>query len=1032
MLERLVTLSFEHRPVVLVLAAVACFGGLRAFLTLPIDAFPDTTPVQVQVNTVAAELGPEEIERQITFPVETAISGLPGLDNVRSISKFGFSQVVATFVEGTSMNDARQWILERVSSVNLPDGIERPSLGPIATGLGEIFHYTLHSPTQSLEALRTLHDAVVRPELLRVPGVAEVNAWGGYERQYEVVFDPHALVAHGLTLDRLVEALRANNQNVGGGVVASSGQDLLVMGMGRLGTLEEIADVVVVAKDGVPIRVRDLAAVRVGHQIRRGAVTAQGRGEVVLGLGFLLMGENSRDVARRLSDQLDVVRGALPDDVTIEVVYDRTRLVDEVIGTVRHNLLFGAGLVVIVLFFLFGSLRAGLVIALTIPLAMLLAALGMKSTAIAASLLSLGALDFGIIVDGAVVMAENNLRRLGERQKELGRALSKLERAQVIAQSSREVVRPVFFGVLIITLVLAPVLALHGTEGKLFRPMALTLIFALVGGLAVALFLTPTLSMWLMPRANAVREGRVTRVLLSFYSRSLDRVLAHRRIAVATLVAVLVVTVVLSTRLGTEFVPRLSEGAVVVNVVRLAGISVDESVAYNTRIEGLLLEAFPDEIAQIWSRVGSAEIATDPMGTELTDIFLTLHPRQQWTAARTQAELITAIDAVMVDLPGQTYAYSQPIEMRINEMAAGIRSDLGIKVYGDDLDELTRISDAIQLELNRIEGTADLTGEQLTGQPVLHVQVNPAAASRLGVSGELALHTVRAVGGIPAGEIHEGQLRFPLVVLLPDQVRSDAEALAATLVSTAQGAVVPLARIADVRRSEGPATITREWGRRRTVVQCNVRGRDVGSYVSEVKQSIEANIDLPTGYTVEYGGQFESLERANARFLILVPSTLGMVFFLLFVSLKVARDAMIVFTGIPLACVGGVLALWVRDIPFSVSAAVGFIALSGIAVLNGQVLVSTMRRLVGEGVAVATAAREAGRVRMRPVLATAITDAAGFLPMALSTGVGSEVQRPLATVIIGGVLTSTVLTLYVLPLVVEMVEARRGRRVRVG
>lgn len=1025
MLERLVTLSFEHRPVVLALAAIACFGGLRAFLTLPIDAFPDTTPVQVQINTVASELGPEEIERQITFPVETAISGLPGLDNVRSVSKFGFSQVVVTFDDRVTVNDARQSILERVSSVALPEGIERPSLGPIATGLGEIFHYTMDSSTRSLDELRTLHDWVVRPELLRVPGVAEVNSWGGHERQFEVVFDPTALVARELTIDRLVEALRANNRNVGGGIVSDSGQDLLVVGMGRLDTVEAIGDVVVAAHQGVPVRVRDVAEVRVGRQIRRGAVTANGRGEVVLGLGFMLMGENSRAVARGLDERLDAVRSSLPEDVDLEVVYDRTRLVDEVMDTVRHNLLLGSGLVVIVLFLLLGSLRAGLVIALTIPLAMMLAALGMKSTAIAASLLSLGALDFGIIVDGAVVMAENNIRRLGERQRALGRALTKLERTQVIAQSSREVVRPVFFGVLIITLVLAPVLALQGTEGKLFRPMALTLIFALVGALAVAIFLTPMLSSWWMPHANAMREGRITRVLLSLYTRALDRVLAHRRLAVTALGALLVVSAVLSTRLGTEFIPRLSEGAVVVNLVRLAGISVDESVAYNTRIEQLLLEAFPDEIAQVWSRIGSAEIATDPMGTELTDIFLTLHPRAQWTAVRTQEELVAAIDAVISDLPGQTYAYSQPIEMRINEMEAGIRSDLGIKVYGDDLDELTRISDAIQLELNRIEGTADLTGEQLTGQPVLRVRMDPAAASRLGVPGDHALQMVRAVAGIPAGEIQEGQIRFPLVVLLPDQVRSNPEALAATHVLTASGAVVPLDQIATVDRSEGPATITREWGRRRTVVQCNVRGRDIGSYVAEVQARIDENIDLPVGYTVEYGGQFENLQRANARFLVLVPATLGLVFFLLYVSLQRARDALIVFTGIPLACVGGILALWLREIPFSVSAAVGFIALSGIAVLNGQVLVSTMRRLVGEGASVMVAVREAGRVRMRPVLATAITDAAGFIPMALSTGIGSEVQRPLATVIIGGVLTSTLLTLFVLPLVVGVTEGRR-------
>ena len=1024
MLERLLTLSFENRPVVLVLAALAVFGGVRALATLPIDAFPDTTPIQVQINTVASELGPEEVERQISFPVETAISGLPGLSNVRSISKFGFSQVVATFEDDTSVYDARQLVLERINSVELPEGIERPALGPIATGLGEVFHYVLWSPTRSLEELRTLHDWVIRPELRRVPGVAEVNSWGGHERQYQVVYDPRALVAHALTVDDLVGALRANNRNVGGGRVVVSGEDLLVHGLGRLDSVEEIEAVVVTARGGVPVRVRDVAEVRVGHQIRRGAVTADGRGEVVLGLGFMLMGENSHEVTRALEARLDAVRGSLPEDVEIDVVYDRTELIDEVIGTVRHNLLYGAALVVIVLFLLFGSLRAGLVIALTIPLSLLLAALGMKSMGIAASLLSLGALDFGIIVDGSVVMAENNLRRLGEKQKQLGRALTRSERARVIAESSREVVRPVFFGVLIIALVLVPVLALGGTEGKMFRPMALTLVFALVGALGIALFLTPTFSMWWLPRAHATREGRFTVVLQALYGRALDVVLRWRRVSLAVVLVLLVGSGWLATRLGSEFVPRLGEGAIVMNVVRLAGISIEESVAYNTRTEQLLLERFPDEIAHVWSRTGSAEVATDPMGTELTDVFVTLRPREQWTVADDQTGLVEAIGAVLADLPGQTVAYTQPIEMRINEMAAGIRSDLGIKIYGDDFETLRELSDAIQLELNRIEGTADLSGEQLTGQPVLRVEVDTDAIARLGVSGDHVLETAQAVGGIPAGEIQDGQLRFPLVVRLPDAVRTDPAALAATLVPTESGAVVPLSAVARVETTEGPSTITREWGRRRTVVQCNVRDRDIGSYVAEVREVLAAHVDLPVGYTIEYGGQFEHLRAANARLLVLVPVTLALVFFLLHLSLRRLGDALIVFTGVPLACVGGVFALWVRDMPFSVSAAVGFIALSGIAVLNGQVLVSTVRRLVSEGLDVAAAARDAGRIRMRPVLATAITDAAGFVPMALSAGVGAEVQRPLATVIIGGVLTSTVLTLFVLPLVLQMVEER--------
>jgi cobalt-zinc-cadmium resistance protein CzcA len=1029
MLERIVSASLKNRLIVVTVFAVATLLGARALLTLPIDAFPDTTPVQVQINTVASALGPEEIERQITFPVETAISGLPGLANVRSVSKFGFSQVVATFDDETSIYDARQLILERIGAVSLPPGIDRPALGPIATGLGEVFHYIVHSPdgSRSLEELRTLHDWIVRPELRRVPGVAEVNTWGGYERQYQVVYDPGALVAYRLTVDHLIAALESNNRNVGGGRVVASGQDLLVHGLGRLETVDDIAAVVVASHNGVPVRVGDVAAVRIGHQIRRGAVTAEGNGEVVLGLAFMLTGENSHDVSRRLRDRLESVRGALPDGVAIDIVYMRTQLVDEVIDTVRHNLIYGAILVTVILFLLFGSLRAGLVIAVTIPLSMVLAALGMKETAIVASLLSLGAIDFGIIVDGAIVMVENNLRRLGERQEALGRPLDRAERLDVVESSSREVVRPVFFGVLIIALVLVPVVALHGTEGKLFQPMALTLIFALLGALLVAVLLTPALSLWALPRSGAAREGRATHRLLGWYERALDGVMRRRRVSAAVVVALVAVVGVLGTRMGTEFIPRLGEGSIVLNVVRLAGISIEESVAYNTRMEKILREEFPDEIARVWSRMGTAEVATDPMGTELTDIFISLTPRSRWRAARTQDELVRAIEAVVTDLPGQTVAYTQPIEMRINEMAAGIRSDLGIKVYGDDFDTLRRVSDDIQRVIGSIDGVADLAGEQITGQPVLQVRINPGAIARLGIPGDHVLETVEAVGGIPAGEIQEGQLRFPLVVQLPDAVRRDPAALASTLISTEDGAIVPLAAVADVTEIEGPSTITREWGRRRTLVQCNVRGRDIGSFVDDVRRRIASDVVLPVGYTVEYGGQFEHLERANARFRVVVPVTLALVFFLLFLSMRRLGDTLIVFTGIPLACVGGVLALWMRGMPISVSAVVGFIALCGIAVLNGQLLVSTIRRLIAEGQSVAAAAREAGRLRMRAVLATAITDAAGFLPMAISTGVGAEVQRPLATVIIGGVLTSTLLTLFVLPLVFDGIGRWRQR-----
>ncbi len=1028
MLKQTVEGAFRNRALVSVVFLIAALLGARALLTLPVDAFPETTPVQVQVNTVASALNPEEIERQVTYPVEIGISGIPGLVNVRSLSKSGFSQVVATFDDETSVYDARQLILERLGTVTLPDGIDPPSLGPIATGLGEVFHYIVRSPdgSRTLSELRTIHDWIVKPELRRVPGVAEVNSWGGYEKQHEVVVEPRSLVAYGLTLQDVTTALEENNRNVGGGTIESSGDALLLHGIGRLTTAEEIENVVIRTVDGVPVRVREVADVREGHQIRRGAVTAAGEGEAVLGLAFMLMGENSKEVTDAINQRLDEVRPALPSGVAIEVVHNRTELVDLVIETVKHNLFLGALLVIAVLFLLFGNVRSGLIIAFTIPLSMVLAALGMRGTAIAASLLSLGAIDFGIIVDGSVVMADNNMRRLAERAQKLGRELTNSERAAVIGESSREVARPVFFGVAIITLVLLPILTLQNTEGKMFQPMALTLMFALFGALIIALYLTPALSHWILPKRPSTRETAVMRWLLGIYTRMLDRVLHHRRAAIVIVLVLLAGTGLLAATRGSEFVPRLSEGSIVLNVVRLAGISIDESVEYDTLMEETLLEAFPDEIAHIWSRIGTAEVATDPMGTELSDLFITLTPRDQWTVARTQDELVRAMEELMSDLPGQTVAYTQPIEMRMNELVAGIRSDLGIKVYGDDFDTLLRISNDIQRLLHSVPGAADVSGEQLAGQPMIAVRVDQSAVARAGLSAEHVLEMVDAVGGIEVGEIQEGERRFPLVVRLPDRFRNDPNELPAVLVPAESGVVLPLSSLASVEETESPSTINREWARRRTVVQCNVRGRDVGSFVAEVRERIESEISMPTGYTVEYGGQFEHLVRASERFRIVVPLTLALVFFLLYLSMRRLGDALIVFMGIPFAAVGGVLALSFRGLPFSVSAIIGFIALSGLVVMDGQVLVSTIRRLLPEGKGMLATVTEAGRLRLRPVLATSITDVAGFLPMALSTGVGAEVQRPLATVVIGGITTSTILTLFVLPVLYVLFERHLG------
>ena len=1031
MLERLVDFALRNRLLVLLLGLALLGGGVFTATRTPVDAFPDTTPVQVQINTVAPALNPEEIEQQLTLPVELSIGGLPGLANVRSISKFGLSQVVATFDDETRIIDARQYVSERLATVELPEGIERPQLGPISTGLGEIFHYVLRSddPGRTLEELRTLHDWVVKPELRKVPGVAEVNSWGGYEKQYHVVVAPEALLKYDLTLGDVFEALEKNNQNVGGGVLTSGGQSQLVHGLGRVASIAQIENIVVSAIDGAPTRIRDVAQeVKVDHEIRRGAVTADGRGEVVLGLAFMLMGENAQAVTEELKERLVGIRKSLPEDVIVEVVYDRTELTTEVINTVQHNLLAGALLVVVVLFVLLGNVRAGLLVALAIPLAMLFALIGMYEFAIAASLLSLGAIDFGIIVDGSVVMTEANMRHLAQRARALGRPLTKEERLSVVAESGKQVARPIVFGMAIIMVVFFPVLALQGIEGKMFRPMAWTFIFALGGALLIALTLSPVLGYYFLPKRVREREGLVARAMNHVYSWFLAIALRVRWIVLSGAVLLLVAAGWTATRLGGEFIPRLSEGAVVFNTIRLAGVSIEESVRYNTRIEELLLEEFPDEIRHVWSRIGTAEIATDPMGTELTDIFLSLKPRSEWTKATTQAELVTAMQATVDDLPGLNIVATQPIEMRLNEMASGIRSDIGIKIYGDDFDELVRISDDVQRVLIDIPGQSDVAVDQVTGQPTLRIRIDPDALGRVGVSGREVLEFVEVIGTRRVGEIFEGQRKFPLAVRLADSYRSDADALRAALIPTKSGLRLPLRSVATVAEEEGISTINREWGRRLIRVQCNVDGRDVASFVEEAQARIADELELPGGYVIDWGGQFENLANAKVRFLIVVPVTLLLVFFLLFFSLKNLREVLLIYTGIPFAAVGGVFALWSRGMPFSVSAAVGFIALGGIAVLNGQILVSAIRAFIDQGNELKSAVTEAARQRLRPVLATAITDAVGFLPMAISTGVGAEVQRPLATVVVAGVLTSTVLTLFVLPILYLLVMKRSAPR----
>ncbi len=1029
MLEKLVEFALRNRLLMVLLFALAAGMGVWRLFELPIDAFPDTSPIQVQINCTVPALNAAEIEQQIVLPIELAISGLPGLDEVRSVSKFGFGQVVAIFRDGVSVYDARQFISERLNTVELAEGIGRPQLGPIATGLGEVLHYVLRSdnPERTLADIRELHDWVVKPELLKVSGVAEVNSWGGDKKQFHVVASPDALLKYGIRMSDLRAALERNNRNAGGGQVQRSGESLLVHGLGRVSTIQEIKDIVIRAHEGVPIRVEDVADVKLDREIRRGAVTFQGQGEAVLGLGFMLLGENSNEVTAQLRERLALAARALPEDIILDVVYDRTELVAQVIGTVKSNLLLGALFVVLVLFILLGNLRAGLIVALTIPLAMLFVVLGMYEMAIAASLLSLGAVDFGMIADGGVVVTEMNLRRLREKQQALGRLLTSKERLDVILTSTREIVRPITFGIFITLIVFVPILALEGVEGKMFRPMALTFMLALVATIIITIFLAPVISYYGLPRNARPERAGIAHFLTRAYARLLGITFRVRWFTVSTAAVLLVLAGSLAPRLGTEFTPRLAEGSLVANVIRLAGVSIETSTEYNTRIEKLLLDEFPDEIKYVWSRIGVAEVATDPMGTELTDIFMTLHPREQWKRVSTQAELVKKIEEKLRDLPGVNIAYTQPIEMRMNEMAAGIRSDVGIKIYGDDFNELVKVSDAVQRVLLTINGADDISTDQVTGQPTLQVRVNPTLTSQHGVSSDEVLSNIDALGGIDVGSVFEGQRVFPLVLRLDDAYRQHMEQLSKLPVLTESGAVLELSQLTDIAVTDSPATINREWGRRLIRVQTNVRGRDVGSFVAEAQRRIAEQVELPEGYIIDWGGQFENLQRAQIRFAIIIPLTLLLVFFLLFFSMRSLRDVLIIYTSIPCAIIGGVFALYMRGIPLSVSATVGFIALAGIAVLNGQVMIEAFRDMLREGLGLREAIQEGAKQRLRPVLATAITDIVGFIPMMVSTGVGAEVQRPLATVIVGGMISGTLLTLFLLPILYFLIPGQKTR-----
>ena len=1016
MLARLVAWSLGHRGLVLAATVLAVGAGAYALTRLPIDAVPDVTNVQVQILTNAPSLGPVEVERHVTYPIEAAMSGLPDLVEIRSVSRYGLSAVTVVFEDDVDVYFARQLVAERLAQAKeeIPETLGRPEMGPVSTGLGEVFMFTVEGENVSPMERRTILDWQIAPRLRTVPGVTELNVWGGLPKQYQVVVDPQKLVAYGLSLADVFDAVAEGTGSSGGGYIERNREQYVIRGDGLAGSIADIANVVLrTGEGGTPVLVGHVANVREGSMLRIGAATANGRGETVIGMAQMLAGENALEVATRVRAAVEALGPSLPEGVRIVPYYDRAVFVRRVLHTVRTNLFEGGVLVVAVLFAFLGHLRAGLIVASAIPLSMLLAFTGMAGAGVSANLMSLGAIDFGLIVDGAVVLVENVLRH---RDDPSGRGRPIVE---VVREASTEVVRPIASGVGIIVLVYLPILTLGGIEGKMFQPMAWTVVFALVGSLALTLTLVPVLASLTLGGGGRGHEPRFVGVLRRVYLSLLQRCFRRSGLVVGGALAVAAIGVAVALRLGGEFLPQLDEGDIVLQTFRLPSVALSETVAGTGRVERIL-RTLP-EVETVVSRSGSPEMATDVMGIELSDIFVILKPKEDWRRGLSRGDLIEEMERLLAaGAPGVGLAFTQPIEMRFNELIAGVRSDVAVKLFGDDLETLRVKGAEIARAVARVDGAADVQVEQTAGLPVLMVRVDRIRCARYGIAVADVLDTVEASrAGKVVGTIFEGERRFDLVVRLDDEATRSLETLASVPVASPQGASVPLGQLADIATETGPAQISREAVQRRIVVETNVRGRDVASFVAEAQEAIAASVDLPAGYFLRWGGQFEHLEAAATRLLVVVPLALAMIFAVLYVTFGAARPALLIFLNVPFAATGGVFALALRGLPFSISAAVGFVALFGVAVMNGIVLVKQIRDLeAGEGAEDNTGiVVRACALRMRPVLMTALVASLGFLPMALSTGAGAEVQRPLATVVIGGLLTSTLLTLFALPVV---------------
>ncbi|MCL9803591.1 CusA/CzcA family heavy metal efflux RND transporter [Pseudomonas sp. AKS31] len=1041
MFERLIQFAIEQRIIVLLAVLLMAGLGIASYQKLPIDAVPDITNVQVQINTGAAGFSPLETEQRITFPIETAMAGLPALEQTRSLSRSGLSQVTVIFKDGTDLFFARQLVNERlqIARAQLPEGAEAV-MGPISTGLGEIFLWTVEAKEGALKDdgtaytptdLRVIQDWIIKPQLRNVPGVAEINTIGGFAKEYQIAPDPKRLAAYKLTLTDLVTALERNNANVGAGYIERSGEQLLIRAPGQVASTEDIANIVMANVDGTPIRVKNVATVEIGRELRSGAATENGR-EVVLGTVFMLIGENSRTVSQAVASKLEQINKSLPQGVIAVPVYDRTHLVDKAIATVKKNLIEGAILVIAILFLFLGNIRAALITAMVIPLSMLFTFTGMFSNKVSANLMSLGALDFGIIVDGAVVIVENTLRRLAHAQQYHGRLLTRAERFKEVFAAAKEARRPLIFGQLIIMVVYLPIFALSGVEGKMFHPMAFTVVIALLGAMLLSVTFVPAAIALFVTGKVKEEEGAVMRGARRVYAPALAWVMSHRTIAVGAALGVIVLSGVLTSRMGSEFVPSLSEGDFALQALRVPGTSLTQSVDMQQRLETLILAKVP-EVERVFARTGTAEIASDPMPPNISDSYVMLKPKEQWPdPGKSRETLMAELQAAAATLPGSNYELSQPIQLRFNELISGVRSDVAVKVFGDDMDMLNATAAKIATAMQKVNGASEVKVEQTTGLPVLTINIDRDKAARYGLNvGDVQDTIAVAVGGRQAGTLYEGDRRFDMVVRLSDAMRKDIDGLSALLipVPAVNGAAnqigfIALQDVASLDLVLGPNQVSREDGKRLVIISANVRGRDIGSFVSEAGEVIERDVQIPAGYWTRWGGQFEQLQSAAKRLQIVVPVALLLVFGLLFMMFNNLKDGLLVFTGIPFALTGGVMALWLRDIPLSISAGVGFIALSGVAVLNGLVMIAFIRNLREEGRSLSDAINEGALTRLRPVLMTALVASLGFIPMALATGTGAEVQRPLATVVIGGILSSTILTLLILPALYQLAHRR--------